>query len=100
MKPVPIRAGMPPEPVAPHAGTWIEVEDRILPGHCGGDTALGPTGKGRVATLVERTSRFVVAFALPSKVFDPLAEGLLRTMEGILCRSITVDNGKEFARHQ
>ena len=77
-----------------------DVENRALPGHWEGDTVLGAMGKGCVATLVERTSRFVVAFALPSKASEPLAEALLRAMEGALCRSITVDNGKEFAQHR
>lgn len=77
-----------------------DVENRILPGHWEGDTVLGAMGKGCVATLVERTSRFVVAFALPGKASDPLAEGLLRAMKGVLCRGITVEHGKEFARHE
>ena len=75
-------------------------EDRTLPGHGEGAVLLGPTGQGCVATLVGRTSRFGVAFALPGKASDPLAEGVLRAMKGVLCRSITVDHGKEFARHK
>ena len=75
-------------------------EDRTLPGHGEGAVLLGPTGQGCVATLVGRTSRFGVAFALPGKASDPLAEGVLRAMKGVLCRSLTVDHGKEFARHK
>ena len=76
-----------------------DVENRALPGHWEGDTVLGAMGKGCVATLVERTSRFVVAFTLPSEASEPLAEALLRAMEGTLCCSITVNNGKDFAQH-
>src|SRR6266576_949551 len=75
---------------------------RAVPGHWEGDLVFG-TRSSTVATLVERTSRFVMLVRLPGShtadvVADALAEAIA-TLPEQLRRSITWDQGKEMAEH-
>jgi transposase, IS30 family len=79
-----------------------EVEDRAVPGHWEGDLLLGkrPTG---IATLVERTSRYVQLVALPDGYqAGPVRRALMASIGSLpvqLRRSLTWDQGKEMAEH-
>jgi IS30 family transposase len=79
-----------------------EVSDRAVPGHWEGDLLLGrrPTA---IATLVERTSRYVQLVALPdgcraAPVRHALAASV-QTLPTQLARSLTWDQGHEMAEH-
>jgi IS30 family transposase len=79
------------------------VEDRAVPGAWEGDLIIGKGGKSQIATLVERTTRFVMLVRIP---YDRNAErvaGLLaakmETLPEFMRGSITWDQGKEMARH-
>jgi IS30 family transposase len=79
-----------------------EAGDRAVPRHWEGDLLFG-TRSSTVATLVERTSRFVMLVGLPGShtadvVADALAEAIA-TLPARLRRSLTWDQGKEMAAH-
>ena len=77
------------------------IEQRLRLGDFEGDTVLGPPGTGGVATLVDRKSRFSIVVKVQSKhanhVHGKLKQRLNELDEGHR-RSITFDNGTEFAR--
>ena len=79
-----------------------DVEDRAVPGHWEGDLLCG-AGKGVVATLVERHSRYVMLIGLPtSHTAEVVAAALaakITELPAQLRRSLTWDQGREMARH-
>jgi IS30 family transposase len=80
-----------------------EVEDRAVPGHWEGDLLLGKNGKSAIGTLVERSTRFVMLFALPQgRGAEDVREAItttIRSLPAALRRSLTWDQGKEMSQH-
>jgi IS30 family transposase len=79
-----------------------EVNDRAIPGHWEGDLLLGTTST-QVATLVERTSRFLMLIRLESKQASYVSEAISKHVETLpaqLKKSLTWDRGSEFADHK
>lgn len=80
-----------------------EVEDRKVPGHWEGDLVMGRLPSA-VATLVERTSRFLVLVALPdglaSEQVRPYLVGALLDIPSLVRKSLTWDRGREMATHR
>jgi IS30 family transposase len=78
-----------------------EVADRAVPGHWEGDLILGARNASAIATLVERSTRYVLLAALPGgKVAEDLADRLITVMGTLpahLRRSLTWDLGNEMA---
>ena len=81
-----------------------EAEDRAVPGHWEGDLLLGSNCRSAIATLVERSTRFVLLVALPDGHGAPAVRGALipaiHTLPAQLRRSLTWDRGTELARHR
>lgn len=80
-----------------------EVADRAVPGHWEGDLVVGQGGKSQIATLVERSSRFVLLQRIPydrtaDRVARQRAQAVGRLPEA-LRRSVTWDQGSELAAH-
>src|SRR5205823_930718 len=80
-----------------------EVADRAVPGHWEGDLILGKDGDSAIGTLVERSTRFVMLLHLPK---DRTAEAVrdamtatITTLPQALRRTLTLDQGHEFAQH-
>lgn len=79
-----------------------EVEDRAIPGHWEGDLVLA-TIDSQVATLVERTSRFLMLIRIESKHATVVSDAIQKhvvTLPDQLKRSITWDRGSELADHK
>ncbi|ABD13557.1 Integrase [Frankia casuarinae] len=80
-----------------------EAEDRAVPGFWEGDLILGKGNKSQIATLVERTTRFVMLVRIPyDRNAEKVAYLLARKMETLpdfMKKSVTWDQGKEMARH-
>jgi transposase, IS30 family len=82
-----------------------EAADRAVPGHWEGDlvegTRRGRVGGSAIATLVERTTRFVILVALPDgKLSEHVAVQLAQAMAWLPTRlraSLTWDQGTEMA---
>ena len=80
----------------------VAANDRTQDGHWEGDTIIGKAHKGALVSLVERTSRMTLIAAVPSKNADLVANAIITLLAPYKqqARSITFDNGKEFAYHE
>jgi len=77
------------------------IEGRLRLGDFEGDTVLGPPGTGGLATLVDRKSRYTIVVKIQSKDADHVHAKIkqrLKELDEERRRSITFDNGTEFAR--
>jgi IS30 family transposase len=78
-----------------------EADDRAIPGHWEGDLLAGAANT-HVATLVERTSRFVMLVAVPGKDTTSVVGAISAKVVDLptqLRRSLTWDRGMELAAH-
>ncbi|MGI8305774.1 IS30 family transposase [Saccharopolyspora hattusasensis] len=80
-----------------------EADDRAVPGFWEGDLIIGKGNKSQIATLVERTTRFVMLVRIP---YDRNAERVafllakkMETLPEFMRKNLTWDQGKEMARH-
>jgi IS30 family transposase len=82
-----------------------EARDRAVPGHWEGDLLMGSRRSAAViATLVERSTRYLQLIALPegaeaTRVADALARSIT-TLPAQLWRSLTWDQGHEMSEHR
>lgn len=75
-----------------------EIEERKRCGDWEGDTVRGAVGKGGLLTLVDRKARKLLAVKVDDFSQDTVYEAVLYAFDGIVPKSITFDNGSEFAR--
>ena len=66
------------------------------------DTVIGKDHKGALVTVVDRKSKFALIRKVPSKHAEIVTTALIEMLEPIksVIKTITSDNGKEFAYHQ
>lgn len=78
------------------------VEDRLEFGHWESDSVLGAAGTGALHTTVERSSRYLQAVRIPDTTAKQTVKAQLaiyQDMPAHAVRSVTADNGTEFAWH-
>ena len=81
-----------------------EAEDRAVPGHWEGDFVMGKNNRSAVATLVERTTRFLILLHLPGPhdaiAFQNATVEAMSKLPEQLRRSLTWDQGLEMRNHK
>lgn len=80
-----------------------EVETRVNVGHWEGDLINGAHETGNLVTLVERNTRFTLIGRTDSKEADEVTRAICASFNTLPQKSrlsLTLDNGKEFARHE
>lgn len=80
-----------------------EVETRATVGHWEGDLINGAQATGNLVTLVERNTRFALVGRTASKEAEEVTRAICATFKTLPQQSrlsLTLDNGKEFARHE
>jgi IS30 family transposase len=79
-----------------------EAEDRAVPGHWEGDLIAGARNT-HVATLVERSSRFVMVVGVRGKDTESVVEALSNQIQQLpeaMMETLTWDRGTEMANHK
>jgi len=77
-----------------------EIKERLELGHLEGDTVYGGIGKGYLITLVDRKGRKLYMSIVRTRNCKETNEGILRALKGTKVRSISLDNGSEFAEYR
>ena len=93
--PIPNRVGIEERPP--------DVDTLETDGHWEGDTIVGANQKGFIVTLVERKNDLLRAVHVTTKDAGHVALAILRALADIpgrLLKTITFDNGTEFAAHE
>lgn len=97
----PFRRKTPPNREAARIKNRPEViEQRARRGDFEGDTVLGKPGTGGLLTLVDRLSRFTLLKKIDCKEAEHVKQRFASALEGLedeLRRTVTFDNGTEFA---
>jgi len=78
-----------------------EANERTRLGDWEGDTMVGKGRRGFLLTCVDRASRYLIARKLNACAAEPVAERLQQTIRRLPTEkrhSLTLDNGREFAR--
>lgn len=74
------------------------IEKRERCGDWEGDTVCGGQGKGGLLTLVDRKSRFLIAILIANFSSETVHAAMLKALKKVHPKSITLDNGSEFAK--
>jgi IS30 family transposase len=88
--------------ITPIADRPAEVATRTIPGHWEGDLIKGARKGSAIGTLVERTTRLVLA-RMDGTDATSAREGFtkkLRHVPALLRKTLTYDRGKEMAEHE
>jgi transposase, IS30 family len=79
-----------------------EADDRRTPGHWEADLMAFARYGQNILMLHERSTRALIGACIPSKHAEPVVQTIHQTLAPLppaMCRTVTFDNGTEFARH-
>jgi transposase, IS30 family len=80
-----------------------EADERAVPGHWEGDLIVGKDGKSHIATLVERSTRYVMLAKIANAKAETVNAALVQLVARLpdhLWRSLTWDQGREMSLHE
>jgi IS30 family transposase len=85
-----------------HRGASCERRLEVLLRDWEGDLIMGGKHGGAVLTLAERKTQFCLMYPLQSQRSDEVQTAMIKVLQRFIgkIRSITLDNGKEFAGHE
>ena len=77
------------------------IEERRQIGHWEGDTVIGKGHKQAIVSLVERKSGYAVLVKVKNKTADLVSNAIIDRLKPLATKvkTLTYDNGKEFAHH-
>ncbi|MBQ4619734.1 MAG: IS30 family transposase [Clostridia bacterium] len=84
-----------PDRIIPQWPEEIRLRSRI--GDWEGDTIYGGVGKGLLVSLVDRKTRYLRLGYISNRNADETAAAIAALLDGLPVRSISLDNGSEFA---
>jgi transposase, IS30 family len=80
-----------------------DVADRAVPGHWEGDLIMGKHNRSAIATLVERSTRYLMLCHLPdghsAEAVKAAITAQIQRLPSELVRTLTWDQGTEMAKH-
>ncbi len=79
----------------------MHIEARKQIGHWECDTVIGAGHKGAIVTMVERKSGYAAIEKVPNKTSELVSSALVSNLKpfAIRVKTLSDDNGKEFAGH-
>jgi len=77
-----------------------EVDTRVRRGDWEGDSIVGRGTQSRLVSMVERQSRYLRLVRPRDRSADATADAIITALHSEVITTLTVDNGKEFARHE
>lgn len=84
-----------PDRIIPDWPDAIRKRQRV--GDWEGDTVYGGVGKGLLVTLVDRKTRYLRLKRIPSRNAALSARAIIDSLSGLPVKSLSLDNGSEFA---
>ena len=79
----------------------VEADKREEEGHWEGDTIRGPMKSSAcIMTMVDRKSMYLITGKMPTRAARHLNDAVGKSVAGLPVKTLTVDNGMEFASHK